>query len=239
MRSKVATILRSAVLFLAATLASCGGSTTSGPTTTVTALTITGAAALTGVGQTSQLSVTATTSAGAAQTVTSQAAWQSSNTAVATVSPAGLVTAQAFGAATISASYQGAASSLPVVVTLAGTWVAAGPEGSSLTWVLTQSQGLVSGTFNVGPITPGNSLSAATVNGTVSGSTFTWTMTGTVGSDSGHPECVGTTPIITGVAQVATSGGSMNATVQGVAGICDAHLVPIVPVGAAITFVKS
>jgi hypothetical protein len=193
---------------------------------------------LSGVGQTSQLTLMTTQSSGAPQTVTSQAVWQSSNVAVVTVSTAGLVTAQGFGFATISASYEGITTEFAFLVTIAGSWVATGPNGSSVTWMLAQTEGIITGTFSVAPVAPGNGLSAATVGGILSGSAFTWTMTGTVSSDSGYPECVGTTPIITGIAQVQSSGGSMNATIQGATGVCDPNLIPSVSVGAAITFTK-
>jgi trimeric autotransporter adhesin len=227
-----------ATLFVAAALAGCGGSTTSAPSATVTAVTMTGAASLSGVGQTSQMTLTATTSSGAVQTVTSQATWQSSNAAVVTVSAGGLVAAQGFGAALVTASYQGATTSVAFVVTIAGTWVANASGGSSVTWVLTQLQGIVTGTFAVAPVAAGNSVSPAIVTGTISGSTLAWTMTGVIAADSGHPECVGTTPIIQGVAQVASGGGSMTATIQATTGVCDPNLVPDVPVGSAITFMK-
>src|SRR5579864_5268290 len=119
----MATFRLGAALLFATALASCGGSTTSGPSATVTALTIAGTASLSGVGQTSQLGLTATLSSGAPQAVTSQATWQSSNTGVATVSTAGLVTAQGYGGATIKASYLGMATDLAFLVTIAGTWV--------------------------------------------------------------------------------------------------------------------
>ena len=117
-------------------------------TATVTALTISGTTSLSAVGQTSQLTLMATLSSGAPQTVTSQATWQSTNTAVATVSAAGRVTAQGYGGATIRASYQGTTTEVALVVTIAGTWVATGPDGSRITWVLAQSQGIVTGTPN-------------------------------------------------------------------------------------------
>jgi len=227
-----------AALCFATALAGCGGSTTSAPSATVTALAIAGTASLSGVGQTSQLTLTATISSGAPQTVTSQATWQSSAAAVVTVSAAGLVTAQGYGAATISASYQGITTELAFVVTIAGTWVATGPGGSGVTWMLAQTEGIVTGTFSFSPVVAGNGLSAATVGGTVNGSTFIWTMTGTIGSDSGHPECVGVTVIITGTAQVQSGGASMNATIQGAMGVCDPNLTQSVPMGAVITFTK-
>jgi hypothetical protein len=227
----------SAALFIATALVGC--SSTTGPSATVTALTIAGTASLSSVGQTSQLTLTAAVSSGAPQIVTSNATWLSSNIAVVTVSTAGLVTAQGYGGATISASYQGITTEFAFVVTIAGTWVANIPGGASVTWVLAQSQGIVSGTFSVAPIVAGNGLSAAAVLGTVSGSTFTWTMTGTISADSGNPQCVGTTPIITGIAQVQSGGASMNATIQVAMGVCDPNLTPSVPVGPAITFTKS
>jgi hypothetical protein len=234
----MATVRLGAALFFATALAGCGDNTTSAPSATETALTIAGAASLSGVGQASQLTATATISSGATQTVTSQATWQSSNTAVVTVSTAGLVTAQGYGGATINASYQGMSTAFAFVVTIAGTWVATSPDGSHVTWVLAQSQGIVTGTFSLAPVAAGNGLSAATVRGTVNESTFTWTMTGTIGSDSGHSECVGVTVIITGIAQVQSGGASMNATIQGAIGVCDPNLTPSVPVGTAITFTK-
>jgi hypothetical protein len=227
-----------AALCLAAALAACGGSTTTAPSVTVSAVAMTGAASLSGVGQTSQMTLTATTSSGAMQTVTGQATWQSSNAAVVTVSTAGLVTAQGYGAAVVTASYLGATTSVGFVVTLAGTWVASASDGSSVTWVLTQLQGIVTGTFAVAPVSSGNNVSPAIVSGTVTGSTFAWTMTGIIAADSGHPECVGTTPIIAGTAQIATGGGSMIATIQATTGVCDPHLVPDVPVGGTIAFMK-
>jgi hypothetical protein len=225
-------------LLLGCAMAGCGGGTTSGPSATVTALTIAGTASLSGVGQTGQLTLTATTSSGATQTVTSQATWQSSNMTVATVSSAGLVTAQGYGAATITASYQGATTATAFLVTIAGTWMATAPDGSSVIWMLAQSQGIVTGTFSLAPVDAGSGLSTATVGGTVSASTFTWAMTGTVGADTDRPECVGTTPIIAGIAQIARGGASMNASIHSVDGVCDPLLVPSVPVGAAITFTK-
>jgi hypothetical protein len=204
----------------------------------VTAIAITGTASLSGVGQTSQLTVSATLSSGSAQSVTNQVAWQSSNPSVAIVSTAGLVTAQGYGAATISASYLGTTAQVAFTVTIAGTWVATGPAGSSVTWVLAQSQGLVTGTFSFSPVVPGNGLLAPTVGGTINGLTLTWTMTGTVSADSGNPQCVGATPTITGTALVQSGGASMNATVQGAAGICDPSLTPIVAAGTAVTFIR-
>lgn len=223
-------------MLLAAALAGCGGAT-SAPSPTVTGLTIAGTASLPGVGQTSQLSVVATMSSGGSQTVTNQATWQSSNSAVAIVSTSGLVTAQGYGVATIGASYQGMTAQYAFVVTIAGTWVASA-NGASIQWILAQSQGIVTGTFSVGPLTPGNSLSTSTVGGTVNGSTFTWTMTGTVGSDSGRPECVGVTLIIQGVAQVQTGGTVMSAVVQSANGVCDPSLTPSVSPGTAIAFTR-
>jgi hypothetical protein len=225
-------------LLLGGALAGCGGGTTSGPSATVTALTIAGTASLSGVGQTGQLTLTATMSSGATQTVTSQATWQSSNMAVATVSSAGLVTAQGYGAATITASYQGVTTVSAFLVTIAGTWVFTVPDGSSVIWVLAQSQGIVTGTFSLAPVAAGGGLSSPTVGGTVGGSTFTWTMTAIIDADTDRPECVGETPIIGGIAQIARGGASMNATIHSVEGVCDPLLFPSVPNGAAITFTK-
>src|SRR5579862_3153870 len=104
-----------AVVLLALVSTACGSSSTS-PSSVITSLSISGAATLAAIGQTTQLSATVTFSGGKAQDVTGSVAWASSNTAVATVSSAGLVTALAFGTATISATYQGRQASQPLIL---------------------------------------------------------------------------------------------------------------------------
>jgi len=76
------------------------------PSSAVSALEVSGAVPLTGIGQTVQLKATATLSDGTLQNVTTTAAWRSSDASVATVSSGGLVTALTSGIATITATYQ-------------------------------------------------------------------------------------------------------------------------------------
>ena len=71
--------------------------------------------------QSSQLTAMANLSSGSPQDVTSTATWSSSNGSVASVSPAGLLTALGNGNANISASYQGQAGVLGVVVAMKAT----------------------------------------------------------------------------------------------------------------------
>lgn len=107
----------------------CGGSSSPTPTPaspspsapTVASVAVTGPAALTAVGQTSQLTATATMSDSTTQNVTNAAAWQSSNQAVMTVSGVGLVTAAAAGQATITATTQGRSGTLAMSVVLSVT----------------------------------------------------------------------------------------------------------------------
>jgi len=102
---RVRVVLTLVTLGAAVALWACGGSTTT--PSPVSALHVTGATPLTGIGQTVQLTATATLSDGTAQNVTTTAAWRSSDASVATVSSAGLVTALGSGVATITATYQG------------------------------------------------------------------------------------------------------------------------------------
>jgi len=67
-------------------------------------LAVTGQAALSAVGQTSQLTATVTNPDGTTSNVTTVAKWSSSNPAVAQVSSSGLVTAYSAGVTVISAS---------------------------------------------------------------------------------------------------------------------------------------
>ena len=85
-------------------------------TPTVTLIVVTGTAALTDKGQTSQLTATATLSDGTAQNVTNSALWQSSIPATAAVSNTGLVTALAIGTPTITATHQGKSGTLALSI---------------------------------------------------------------------------------------------------------------------------
>lgn len=87
--------------------AGCGKSSPTSPTVgppTVTAVTITGNAALTAPGQTSQLTLEATLSDGSKKDVTSTAMWSSSNRNVVTITAAGLAMAVDFGQASVQGS---------------------------------------------------------------------------------------------------------------------------------------
>src|SRR5262245_54861733 len=94
---------------LVGALASCGSEssppTVSGPTVTVSSVSVGGSASV--VGASAQFSATATSSNGTTSTVTAQATWSSSNTAVATVSSSAIVTGVGAGEADITATYQG------------------------------------------------------------------------------------------------------------------------------------
>jgi uncharacterized protein YjdB len=84
---------------------------------TVTSILLFGAGTLTSsTVQTSQFIAAATMSTGPEQIVTNAAAWTSSNPAVATVSGTGLVTAVAAGVTDITATYNGLAGTVTIVV---------------------------------------------------------------------------------------------------------------------------
>jgi hypothetical protein len=103
-----------AVVLFAVIAAVSGCSSPAGPSG-VSSVTITGTTFLTAVGQTSALIATATLSDGTMLNVTTRATWQSSNTVVAAVSRAGIVTVRGFGAADITAAYQGTTGSVSVL----------------------------------------------------------------------------------------------------------------------------
>src|ERR1700722_3552463 len=101
-------------------IAGCGSkssptSPTVGPPM-VTAVTVTGTAALTAPGQTSQLTLEATLSDGSKKDVTSTALWSSSNRNVVTVTAAGLAMAVDFGQAFVQGSSMAAGKSSPSFV---------------------------------------------------------------------------------------------------------------------------
>jgi len=75
-----------------------------------------GAATISGLGNTQQLTATANYSDGS-QGKLSSVGWSSSNTSVATVTNGGLVTAVAIGTATITASAQGVTATATITVT--------------------------------------------------------------------------------------------------------------------------
>jgi hypothetical protein len=120
--------------------AGCGKSSPTGPTVgppTVTAVTITGNAALTAPGQTSQLTLEGTLSDGSKKDVTSTVLWSSSNRNVVSVTAAGLAMAVDFGQASVQGSSMAAAKSSPnfvMTVLPAGTYILSGrvTEGGNL-----------------------------------------------------------------------------------------------------------
>jgi hypothetical protein len=200
---------------LLAVIASCGSSSSSSTTSpSGLGLAITGTTSAIAIGQTSQLGLTATM-AGSTQTVTTQATWQSSNTVIATVSATGLVTAQSYGATTITATFQGATTTATFNVTIAGTWVspALDNNGDMFTWTLAQSGSAVTGTIGFLPPVSGFTVSVASVTGTLSGSTFTWTMALTLSADPAHPECIGVPTTVNGTGLVQAGGTTMAVTV--------------------------
>jgi trimeric autotransporter adhesin len=149
----------------------CGGSpsTPTTPSTQVSlvSVAVTGAASLTGIGETGQLVATATMSDGTTQTVTSAATWQSSNQNVVTISNTGLATAVGAGQATVTATTQARSGTLamtvsvaPAATTFQGT--IAGGSGQSGTFTVT-IQTAISATAH-GKIHP---LASAATSGTV------------------------------------------------------------------------
>jgi len=100
------------VLGLGLAAAACG-STPSSPTS-VSTLSVTGAAPA--VGASAQFSAMATSASGTVTDVTTLSTWTSSNTAVAIVTPSGLVSSIASGPVVISATYSGVAGSESITV---------------------------------------------------------------------------------------------------------------------------
>jgi len=108
----------------------CGASSTTptgaiSATVRVTHLSVTGKAALSAVGETSQLMATATFSDGSLKDVSSTASWWSTDVSVMTVSSTGLVTVVRLGTTTIYAQFQ-QTTFLSVTATVPGTFVMAG-----------------------------------------------------------------------------------------------------------------
>ena len=91
------------------------------PSAPVTALTVTGAAAFTALGQVNRMTATAELENAPSRDVTTEATWQSSDASVVTVSPRGEVRAVGLGTATVAASYQGKQGALDVNVVPADT----------------------------------------------------------------------------------------------------------------------
>lgn len=110
--TKTAVLSLGVVAMVAASTVSCSGSskspTSASTVVTMTSLSLSGTAAFTAVGQTTQLSAIATMSDGTTQNVTSSAVWQSSNPSVASVSSSGLVTSIGQGTCDIAATHLGA-----------------------------------------------------------------------------------------------------------------------------------
>jgi hypothetical protein len=182
-------------------------------------VTVSGNGALTGTGQTSQLTATATLSDGSTQDVTSKVTWTPANSGIATVSPAGLVTAVGFGTTTVTATYQGVSGQISITLQLnvSGTWKGSTADSSGVlqvTFVLSQNGATVTGTgtftggangngtftgtvsttsnnlsFNIAGSGAGCTLSSSG-SGSVTGNTFSGNYTGT-------NSCVG--PLANGV----------------------------------------
>jgi hypothetical protein len=209
-----------ALPFLAVLTACASSSSTTSPSGLT--LAIIGTTSVIAIGQTSQLGLTATM-AGSTETVTTQATWQSSNSAIATIGATGLVTAQSYGATTITATFQGATTTVTFAVTIAGSWVspALDNNGDKFTWTLTQSGSAVTGTVGFIPPVNGFVVSVGSVTGTLSGSTFTWTMTLTLSADPAHPECVGHPSTFNGTGLVQAGGTTMAVTVLTGTAPCD------------------
>jgi hypothetical protein len=120
------------------------------PSEIVTGLDVQGAALLSAIGATTQLTATAIFLDGRIEDVTTKATWQSSDRSVLDVSSGGLVTAVGFGTGTVEASYQ-KSSLLRVFATPPGTFVAFGrvrePGQSGINDVRVSDP--LSGTFTV------------------------------------------------------------------------------------------
>jgi hypothetical protein len=183
------------------------------PTATPTSLSVTGATALTAVGQTTQLTATATFSDGTTQDVTSTATWQSSNTAIATVA-GGLVTGVNFGQATITATFQTVNSNalqMTLQLNLTGTWTGSTADSSGVlqvNFVLVQTGTSVTGTGTfsggasgtgtfTGTVSTTSNVVTYSTSGAGGGCTFSATGSGAVtgntfsGTYSGTNSCVG------------------------------------------------
>lgn len=98
-------VVTGAILLAAACGKDSGSQSVTGPSRTVTTVTIGGPTTV-AEGGTAQLTATAQYSDQASDTVTNQATWTSSNPAVATVSATGLVTALRSGSVDISATFE-------------------------------------------------------------------------------------------------------------------------------------
>jgi hypothetical protein len=180
------------------------GSTPNGPTPTptptVTSVAVKGNAALTAIGQMTQLNATATLSNGTTQDVTATASWQTSDPTVATVT-GGLVTGVNFGQVTITATYQGGNGMLAVSLQLnvTGTWKGNSADSAGIvqmTFVLLQTgvtatgtgtyttnSGSGTGTFT-GTISPSSNTITFSIGGTAGGCTFSVTGNGSVTGNS-------------------------------------------------------
>jgi hypothetical protein len=195
-------------------LSGCGSpSSPSGNTLTVSGVVVSGPAALTAIGQTTQLAAMAAFSNGTSQNVTSTATWQSSNTNIATVTTGGLVTAVNFGQVSITAAYQGASGPLTVTVqlNLTGTWKGSSADSTGilqLSFVLVQSGATVTGTGTyagsssgtgtfIGAVGTTSNTLTFSIGGSGGGCTFSATGIGSVtankfsGSYTGTNSCYG------------------------------------------------
>jgi hypothetical protein len=93
------------------------------PSPTLTGITITGAMALTAIGQTSQLTATATYSDTTTKDVTTTTNWVSQSPSVVTISSSGLVTVVGFGVSNIQAAFQARQAFLLITATPPNTSV--------------------------------------------------------------------------------------------------------------------
>ena len=106
------------------------------PAASATRISISGNAALTRIGETSQLTATATLSDNTTKDVTGDGRWSSGDVRVITLSSTGLMTVVAFGVSLVSFNYQNRGSGLSVTATPPGTFAISGrvrrPAGGPL-----------------------------------------------------------------------------------------------------------
>lgn len=192
------------------------------------------------VGRDSTLTLRATMSDGSTANPTQGVTWTTSNARVLGINANGVASAIASGVATISASYQGKASSLDVVVTapapavnLAGLWTmtptissgARGCDAAAHPYQVTLSQsGNTLNATAVTPVFPANSrplgiaVKAFRIVGTVLNGTVSLDITIDETGPAGDWETKG---LFAGTTTNGTIGGSFNGTVFGARGNCN------------------
>ena len=111
------------VVSLLAMLIGCDSSNPTRPDTAarVTGISITGDSKFTDLNQVHSLTAMAQLAGASPRDITAQATWQSSDAVVATISPRGETTSVGFGAATITAMYQGHQAVMEIVVVVSET----------------------------------------------------------------------------------------------------------------------